>query len=159
MTGAPSFTGEKMETQVWKKYEEKWASGNFEDVFIHGKPAVRENGTIMFIPNKLLALMPEIAKTAQIVADQKSVETARRLKAAREEREKRLDEDGFVLLAGEDTEVVYSGTWRQCRDNLWRLIWGGIKYPRDPYSGKGCWIIVKEEFEAQSGYFDADMYW
>jgi len=84
------------------------------------------------------------------------------LRKEREKREKRLDEPGFVLLAGENTDVIYHGTYRECKDNLWRLNMpgeNGKRIPRDSYSGKGCWVIVKDGYEIQSGYFDKDMVW
>ena len=68
--------------------------------------------------------------------------------------EARLDEPGFVLLAGENTAVVAKGTLRECRDNLFMV----RDCPRDPQSGLGCWVIVDAEaVEVQSGTFDEDV--
>lgn len=85
-------------------------------------------------------------------AQQRSLELAAQLKAQREALDARLDEDGFILLAGEETAVVCRGTLRQCRDNIWKV----QKLPRDYYTGKGCYVIVdtKTHEEVQSGEFD-----
>lgn len=117
------------------------------------------NGHHWTIPAYLLSqITGEGKKTieaAKVRAAEKSKKIAAQLKAERENREKRLDEPGFVLLAGENTKVVHQGTWRECRDNLWQV----LKCERNTDVGLGCWVIVKGEFEAESGTFDRDCYY
>ena len=82
-------------------------------------------------------------------------ETARWIEQHRKDREaleRRFDEDGFTLIAGEESEIIHQGTLRECKDNIWKV----SKCPRDHYSGLGCYIIVKGEEEVMSGTFDRD---
>jgi len=105
-----------------------------------------------------------------------TVEAARRDKAARDAQAEQarlaavarrdtllaaLDLSRCVLLAGEDTDVVASGTLDYCR----RMCSAVHHLSRDCYSGKGCWVITAprrdngEIVEVESGGFDADIYW
>jgi hypothetical protein len=151
--------------RIWGEYEKKWQAGDFYDVIVNciDQPCVRFfNGTVGAIPQKMMHLLPkELLETLAANAQARSIATAKELADERTEREKRLDEPGFHLLAGENTDAIYAGTWRECRNNLWRLLckFEGKKLPRDRDCGKGCWVIVKGDFEAESGYFNSDMYW
>jgi len=134
---------------------------NFRLQFDHEyKPFVEIfNGTHWQLPDKIIEKLTGPAKEIIEIEKQKAIKrsqrTADRLKREREELEKRLDEDGFALLAGEDTEIIHQGTLRECRNNLWKV----HKLPRDPFCGIGCWIIIKGEEEVMAGKFDKDMYW
>lgn len=93
-------------------------------------------------------------EAARARAQAESERLAAEYKAAREALDARLDEPGFTLLAGENTDVVCRGTLRQCRDSLRKVI--GL--PRDPYCGRGCWVIVDSQHnEVESGEFGKDV--
>jgi len=118
------------------------------------------NGSHWRLPNHIVEQLTGLAKKLIEAEKQKAIKrsqaTAAHLKKEREELDKRLDEDGFTLLAGEATDVVCQGTLRQCRDNLWKV----QRLPRDYHCGIGCWIIVdKNNIEVQEGKFDKDMCW
>lgn len=66
------------------------------------------------------------------------------------------DQPGWLLMAGEETELVARGT----RDEVRRKLYLVTHCPRDPYAGKGCWVILAPDgTEAESGFFDGEMYW
>ena len=135
-------------------------SGNsFQLQFDHRhKPFIRIfNSQRWTLPDEVVDQLTGPANEAIESARQKAIEkskaTADRLRKEREELDKRLDEDGFTLLAGEETDVICQGTLRECRDNLWKV----LKCERDPYVGKGCYVIVdRDNTEVQSGEFDKD---
>ncbi len=116
------------------------------------------------LPDDLLNLCPtEMLSQARLAAEQKAREAEARslayateLRAASEALDKRLDEPGFTLLAGERTDIVHSGTLRECRDNLWKV----THYPRDRTAGIGCWVIVDSKSpdhrEVESGKYNRD---
>jgi hypothetical protein len=119
------------------------------------------NGAFWEIPESIIAQLTGEAKQLidaekdKAIAESKA--TAERLRKEREELEKRFDEPGFFLIAGEESEVLHSGTLRECRDNLWKVTAGDL--PRDPYCGIGCWVIAKGGEEVMSGKFDRDCYY
>lgn len=157
-------TKKRIWDEVVKQLNNGCAGGkNFALRFSHDhKPLIRIfNGAVWELPDCVIDKLKGNAKKLIEIEKEKSAQeskrTAARLKAEQEEREKRLDEPGFTLLAGEETEILHQGTWRECRENLWKL--NRLELPRDPYCGIGCWAIVKGEFEAESGKFDEDIYW
>jgi len=86
-----------------------------------------------------------------------------KIRRIRERREELLDSRGdepAILIAGENSEVVLGGTFRQCHDALWKV----PRYPRDSYSGWGCWTIISKnielpaENELMSGKFNGSYY-
>ncbi len=70
------------------------------------------------------------------------------------EAQKESEVTGCTLLAGENSEVVATGSLYFCRQSLSTVLQKHL--PRDPYSGKGCWAIVRGEQELASGYFDGE---
>ncbi|NIP26661.1 MAG: hypothetical protein GWN94_19820 [Phycisphaerae bacterium] len=62
-----------------------------------------------------------------------------------------------TLLAGEETEIITSGSLYWCKQHVGTL--HQKKLPRDHHSGKGCWVIVKHGKELASGYFDKYCAW
>jgi hypothetical protein len=62
---------------------------------------------------------------------------------------------GCTLLAGEETAIICQGTLSQCISEVGLLPHKNL--PRDPYTGKGCWLIVQGDKELRSGYFDKDI--
>jgi len=155
-------------TRVWAEVVSRLNSGekaskNFSLQFnrAHQPYILIYNGAHWQLPEKVIKQLTGPAKQLIAAEKQKAIEesqrTAERLRKERESLEKRLDEPGFTLLAGEETEIVRRGTFRDCRDNLSQLM--AKRLPRDPYCGIGCWVIVKGEEEVMSGKFDKDMYW
>ena len=159
----------KIETKerIWAEVKKQLHNGetggkNFKLVFDHKfQPCIRIfNGFQWQLPATVIEAAGGKAQDLIEAAKQKAIEkskaTAKRLKREREELEKRLDEGGFTLLAGEDTDVLFQGTFRECRANIWRV----LKCPRDSYSGLGCYVIVdSNNIEVQSGTFDRDCYY
>ena len=121
--------------------------------------------TVEVVSGQRWTMSPDVAARlngeakAFIEAERKKAEAATRVwcEHRRQERETldaRLDEGGFTLVGGEETEIIASGTLRHCRDNLWRL----PQYPRCPYAGRGCYTITDGDgLEVQAGEFDKDM--
>ena len=112
------------------------------------------------IPARLVPLFPASVigdaklRAAEHAATREAEYEQRKQQVAQEEAalNERLDEKGFVLLAGEETEIVESGTLRECRASLWKV----TRLLRDEYAGKGCWVIVDSNgSEIESGKFDA----
>jgi len=68
-----------------------------------------------------------------------------------------MDKDQCSLLAGEDTEHLFLGTFKECLSNLWRV--NGTK--RDSVSGLGAWIITRgcDNETLAVGRFDEDCYY
>jgi len=63
-----------------------------------------------------------------------------------------------TLLAGENTDIVTTGTLYHCKQSLWMIT--QKKLPRDRFCGKGCWVIIDEnQNELASGSFDKEMVW
>ncbi len=158
----------KTKDRIWTEVIQQLNSGkssgkNFQLFFTEqGWPYIKIfTGHHWTLPKEIALQLTGTARAALTAERQKqrekSISTAAKLRAEREEREKRLDEPGFFLIAGEESKVLLSGTWRDCHENLWRVTAKGL--PRDPYSGIGCWIIVKGDFEAESGKFDKDCYY
>jgi hypothetical protein len=116
------------------------------------------NGQRWTLPDDVIAALTDDARATIEVAAREARKAreceAAKYRAEREALNARLDEPGFTLLAGENTDVVCRGTLRQCRESLWKVI--GL--PRDPYCGRGCWVIVdSQRNEVESGEFDKDM--
>lgn len=145
----------------WQELEAKLtADSEAPSVFINAAGDLCLNdGTGRQVPPRLVSLFPaavvEAAKQKSAeVAEQRQREFAewmQRQEAQRAALDARLDETGFVLLAGENTEMVQSGTLRECRDSLWKV----TSQPRDEYAGRGCWVIVDGDGnEVEAGMFD-----
>jgi len=156
----------KTETKkrIWAEVVRELNSGDvsgksFQLQFDHNyRPFIRIfNNQRWTLPDEVVVQLTGTANKAIEIARQNAIDkskaTADRLLKEREELDKRLDEDGFTLLAGEETEVICQGTLRACRDNLWKV----LKCERDPHVGKGCYVIVdRDNNEVQSGEFDKD---
>tara|TARA_R100001530_G_scaffold96544_1_gene67083 strand:+ start:46 stop:528 length:483 start_codon:yes stop_codon:yes gene_type:complete len=154
-------------TRIWAEVKKQLNSGyvvgnSFSLQFDgNGQPFVKIfNNQRWTLPASIIENLTGEAKEVIEIAKQKAIEkskqTANRLRQDRESLEKRLDEDGFILLAGEETDVVCQGTLRQCRANLWKV----HKCPRDPHVGIGCYCIVdKNHIEVEIGKFDKDICW
>jgi len=157
---------QKTKDRIWNEVVTQLNSGHphgpsYKLKFAHSTREVTIeifNGQRWTMPPKVVAQLTGEAKALIDTEREKADEATRKwCEEHRKEREAldaRLDEDGFALLAGEETEIVTSGTLRHCRDNLYRV----MQYPRCPYAGKGCWLITDSHGnEVQSGEFDKDM--
>lgn len=110
------------------------------------------------LPQELLT--SELKILLEVAAQAREAKHQRQIVAFRIQRDKEEAEfDGigprFTLLAGEETEILHHGTFRECLANLWKV----LRCPRDHYAGKGAWIISGPAGEVRSGCFDKDMYW
>tara|TARA_Y100000361_G_C11138086_1_gene333341 strand:+ start:977 stop:1456 length:480 start_codon:yes stop_codon:yes gene_type:complete len=145
----------------WEELESRLSAGEVPAIYMDriGQLCL-DDGTQRQIPAKLVPLFPASVvedvkrRAGEYAAIREAEYEQRKQQLAEEEAElnERLDEKGFVLLAGEETEIVESGTLRQCRASLWKV----TQQPRDEYAGKGCWVIVDSNGEhVQAGKFDA----
>jgi len=146
----------------WRRLEETLKNGTEDPkVFINRVGNLCLDGGPLggsTIPPKVASLLP-----AELVAEAKrrAVEVAiereadaekyrQELEAARVALDARLDDRGFTLLAGENTDVVCRGTLRDCRDSLHKV----VHLPRDSWSHLGCWVITDPQFvEVEAGHF------
>lgn len=133
-------------------------------VFIAANGGVCIDGAAMMIPDRFLSRVPADVLTkanerrANVERQKEERNEAVRLRLKAEEAAKaaRLDEPGFTLVAGENSTTVHSGTLRECRDNLWKV----MSQPRDGYAGVGCWVIVDSTgTEIDAGRFDKSAWW
>lgn len=147
----------------WATIEANMADGNMPDVFINpaGKVCLHNGWNGAEFPARLLHLLPPaIIEAANVKAAERAAADKARLETWRAEVDAtsaalnaRLDEPGFVLLAGEDTAIVASGTLRECRDAMYKV----PRCRRDSYSGRGCWVIVdSKHVEVEAGQFTKD---
>jgi hypothetical protein len=146
--------------RFWELLEGKICAGELPSVFVNVAGHLCLNdGTGRQIPPRLVPLFPAEVVTS---ANEKAAEVASQKQAAfdrwmaaqiahREVLDRRLNEAGFMLLAGENTAVVARGTLRQCREKICMV----VRQPRDNYSGRGCWVIMDSTgAEVEAGQFD-----
>jgi hypothetical protein len=161
----------KQVTEKWRDVEARLMAGDVPSVFVNPGGFLCIDGGVHggvhggdTIPAALTALFPaHILEAAKVKSDSVAAEKKAELAARMAEASKRwraLDlrqnEEGFVLIAGEDSEIVADGTLLECRTSLYKV----CRQPRDSYAGRGCWTISDSSgIEVQIGEFDENTYW
>jgi len=151
----------KKSNNFWGTIEDKMEAGGIPEVFINpaGRVCLNNGWNGAEFPARLLAKLPASlieaanAKAAERAAADKAKAEIWRAEwvASQAALDARADEPGFVLLAGENTEIIASGTLRECRDALYKV----TGCPRDRHVGRGCWTIVDSntQTEVEAGQY------
>ena len=145
----------------WESVASDLRSGRIPSVYMNSVSELCLEDSDRTVPARLAPLFPkEVIEDAR----RRSVEHAKARKAEYEQRvqqlakeeaalNERTDEKGFTLLAGENTEIVESGTFGKCRASLWKV----TQQPRGDFSGIGCWIICDGNGDVvEQGKFNSD---
>lgn len=67
------------------------------------------------------------------------------------------DDPGWTMIAGEDSEVLCTGTRAECFSALSAAL---HRLPRDPYEGRGAWgLLPPDGSREMSGTFDEHCYY
>lgn len=148
----------------WEQVESQIAAGQPPKVFVDKAGCICLVDGAFQLPAALAAKMPaEVIAAARFAAEQRLAEEITRheawaanWEASQAALDARSDEPGFRLIAGEDSEIVASGTLRECRS----MIPCVTRCQRDRFAGRGCWVIVDAAgVEVQAGQFDRDCAW
>ncbi|MFP4145310.1 MAG: hypothetical protein ACLFV3_09215 [Phycisphaeraceae bacterium] len=161
---------QKQISGFWQPVADALDRGEVPPVFVNpaGDICLDNGSNGPALPRALRDRLPaEIVEEAQRVREQREAEArersrqfAERFQAERQELLAAIDQEHCHLIAGENSEVVASGTLDHCRTQLHRV----TRQPRDPHSGRGCWVIVAnrrdtgEQVEVESGQFGRDSY-
>lgn len=135
----------KTQTETTKLFE----SLNAEER--HGKVSIAYNRDEVFMSFGPIGYQ-SIHLTAKQIAQLSQAKQEMFAKAQTESAEK-----DCVLLAGEETKVITNGSLFWCKQQIGMLPYK--KLPRDPYTGKGCWVISRKGETLAEGYFDKDFAW
>lgn len=154
----------------WSQVADALERGEIPKFFLNarGYICIDDGATGPCVPAWLAAKFPaDVIDQARAIKARTSAEDLARSRAlaakyAAESEAKRhryasqTDQTGWLLLAGEDTEVVARGTLRDV-EAMRSCV---TRCKRDSYTGRGCWVIVSPDgSEYEAGYFDRDLYW
>lgn len=90
-------------------------------------------------------------------AKKRQAEALKRALARADELAAMADSSGWIMIAGEESEVLCTGTRRDCFSALQAAI---HRLPRDPHEGKGAWSLLPPDGSHEiSGTFDQHCYY